>query len=117
MWAILTDVVLFEWFGLRVRQSRSPWGGPIYVPSHLRLIYCLDRAGARQARFEIQSHYLSADLPPGRMSIFAGYGLQIPEDFKREREGLAFIARQAEHFRSVNDYLFITQSLYTSGDA
>ena len=111
MWDILTDVVLQEWFGLRLPPSKLPWEGPIHLPPHLRLNYCLDRAYARQARSRIQSHYLAIDHDSNRMSIFAGYGLSIPNDMQREREGLDFLVRQSGHFRSVNDYLFITQNV------
>lgn len=111
MWDMLTDVVLQEWFGLRLPPSRLPWDGPIYLPPGVRFVYCLDRSAARQARDGIDSRYLSRGLPSDRMSIFAGYGLAIPDDLRREREGLEFLARQAEHFRSVRDYLFVVQTL------
>jgi hypothetical protein len=112
MWDILTGVVLQEWFGLRLPPSKLPWDGSICLPPNLRLNYCLDRTYARQAHSRIQSRYLSLDENPGRMSIFSGCGFSIPNDFQREREGLLFLARQADHFRSFNDYLFITQTLY-----
>lgn len=116
MWDILTCVVLQEWFGLRLPPSKLPWDGTICLPPNLRLNYCLDRTYARQARSRIQSCYLSLDENPGRMSVFSGYGLSIPDDFRREREGLLFLSRQAEHFRSLDDYLFITQNLYADGE-
>ncbi|MFO7904901.1 MAG: hypothetical protein ACQESR_30380 [Planctomycetota bacterium] len=116
MWDILTDVVLQEWFGLRLPPSKLSWGEPIVLPPHLRLIYCLDRSYARQARHTIQSRYLSQRRGPPDMSIFAGYGLSIPNDFQLEREGLLFLSRQAEQFRSTSDYLFITQNVYPDGD-
>lgn len=116
MWDILTCVVLQEWFGLRLPPSKLPWDGTICLPPNLRLNYCLDRTYARQARSRIQSCYLSLDENPGRMSVFSGYGLSIPDDFRREREGLLFLSRQAEHFRSIDDYLFITQNLYADGE-
>jgi hypothetical protein len=111
MWDILIDVVLQEWFGFRLPPSKVPWGGPIFLPPHLRLVYCLDRTYARQARSNINGNYLSLKREPPQISIFAGYGLPIFDDLKREREGLEFIARQAEHFRSPSDYLFITQNV------
>lgn len=111
MWDILNSVVLQEWFGLRLPRSKTPWGGAVYLPPHLRLIYCLDRTYARQARFDIHAHYLPLKREPPDMSIFAGFGLAISNDFERERDGLEFIARQAEHFRSLDDYLFIVQDL------
>ena len=45
------------------------------------------------------------------MSVFSGYGLDIHDDMSRERDGLAFLGRQADHFRSPDDYLFIVQEL------
>jgi len=116
MWDLLTDVVLQEWFGLRLPPSKLPWVEPIFLPPHQRLIYYLDRTSARQACSSIQSRYLSQKREPPDMSIFAGYGLSIPDDFQREREGLLFLSRQVEHFRSANDYLFITQNVYADVD-
>lgn len=111
MWGILTDVVLYEWFGLRLPPSKVPWDGPVYLPPHLRLLYCLDRSYARQACNDIQSRYLRLDHSARSRSIFAAYNVHVPDDFQREHEGLHFIARQIEHFRSRDDYLFITQAL------
>ena len=115
MWDTLTDVVLQEWFGLRLPPSRVPWDGPIHLPNHVRLIYCLDRTYARQAQSDIRKHYMALNRKPPEMSILAGYGLSIPDDLEREREGLEFLARQADHFRSTDDYLFIVQSVYPDG--
>ena len=109
-WDILTDVVLKEWFGVRLPSSKTPWEGPIYLPPHVRLVYCLDRASARQVRSDIHAHYpVKREYP--EISVFSGCGLSIPDDLELEREGLDFIARQSEHFRSPNDYLFITQEV------
>jgi hypothetical protein len=113
MWDMLTDVVLQEWFGLRLPPSRVPGGGPIHLPLHLRLIYCLDQTCARQTQSDIRKHYLGLNRKPPEMSIFAGYGISIPDDLQREREGLEFLARQVDHFRSMDDYLFIVQSVYS----
>ena len=109
MWGILTDVVLGEWFGLRLPPSKVPWKGPVYLPDECRLLYCLDRKYARQAKADIDRHYLSLKRGANSLSIFAGYGLVIPDDLERERDGLVFLARQAEHFRSLDDYLFMIQ--------
>ena len=112
MWDVLADVVLYEWFGLRLPPSKIPWGGPVFLPPRLRLIYCLDRSHARQARTSIHSRYVPQKREPPQNSIFEGYGLAIPDGLQREREGLLFLSRQADHFRSTNDYLFITQTVY-----
>src|SRR5262245_4442037 len=64
-------------------------------------------AYARQANADIHRHYLSLNRGAESISIFAGYGLTIRDDLERELDGLSFLARQAEHFRSLNDYLFI----------
>lgn len=109
MCGVLTDVVLREWFGLRRRRSKVPWEGPVYLPDEYRLLCCLDRHCARQAKADIHRHYLSLNREPGSTSIVAGYGLAVPNDQQREREGLVYLARQAEHFRSLDDYLFIVQ--------
>lgn len=111
MWGILTDVVLQEWFGLRLPPSKVPWQGPDDLPDGSRLLYCLDRSYARQAKADIHRYYLSLNRGLNSMSIFAGYGLIIPDDLVRERDGLSFLARQAEHFRSLDDYLFIVQDV------
>ncbi len=116
MWDILIDVVLQEWFGLRLPPSKLPWGETLYLPDDLRLLYCLDRKYARQAQADISRHYLSLKRRSDEMSIFAGYGLTIPDDIERERDGLVFLARQADHFRSLEDYLFVVQNAYPSGD-
>jgi len=116
MWDMLTDVVLQEWFGLRLPPSKLPWGEPLYLPNDLRLLYCLNQTSARQAKSDIHKHYLSLKREPPNLSIFAGYGLTVPDDFQREREGLRFLARQADHFRSTNDYLFIVQMVYPDVD-
>ena len=110
MWGILTDVVLQEWFGLRLPPSKLPWHGPIYLPDGIQLLYGLDRGSARQARADIHRHYFSLNRGSGSLSIFAGYGLAISDDLVRERDGLSFLARQAEHFRSLDDFLFILQT-------
>lgn len=107
MWSILTDVVLQEWFGLRLPPSKLPWQGPLYASQGCRFLYCLDRSYARQVKADIYRHYFSLDRGAESISIFAGYGLAIPDDLERERDGMAFLARQAEHFRSLDDYLFI----------
>lgn len=112
MWDILVDVVLQEWFGLRLPPSKLPWCGPLFLPPNLRLNYCLNRTYARQAHSEIQSRYLSLNPDPSRMSIFAAYGMSIPDDLERERQGLVFLSRQSDYFRSTNDYLFIMQNVY-----
>ncbi|EMI41729.1 hypothetical protein [Rhodopirellula sp. SWK7] len=114
---ILTDVVLQEWFGLRLPPSKLPGGLQIFVPPHLRLVYCLDYSSARQVMTRIRSCYFSRKRRPPDLSIFAGYGLSIPADFQLEREGLLFLARQCDHFRSNDDYLFITQCVYPDGNA
>ena len=111
MWGILTDVVLQEWFGLRLPPSKVPWQGPVFLPEGCRLLYCLDRSHARQAKADIDHHYFSLSRGADSMSIFAGYALRIPNDLERERDGLSFLARQAEHFRSFDDYLFIIQEV------
>lgn len=111
MWEILTDVVLREWFGLRLPPSKIPWDDAIFMPPHLRLVYCLDRSYARQARSAIHRRYLSQKRGPPAMSIFTGCGLSIPDDIQLERDGLLFLSRQAEHFSSASDYLFITQNV------
>ena len=107
---MLMHGILQEWFGLRLPPSKLPWDGPIFLPLHLKLIYCLDRTYARQVRADIRKHYFALNRQPPTMSIFAGHGVSISEDLEREREGLEFIARQAEHFRSIDEYLFIVQS-------
>ena len=117
MWDILTDIVLQEWFGLRLPPSKLPWGERLYLPPHLRLLYCLDRIYARQARSDIEKHYLSLKRERPNMSTFASYGLSIQDDLDRERDGLLFLSRQAEHFRSIDDYLFIVQTVYADGDS
>jgi hypothetical protein len=109
MWDILTDVVLHEWFGIRLPPLKLPWQGAIYLPDGCRLIYCFDRHDARRVTAEIHHHYDALNREGDSMSIFAGYGLSIPADVKRERDGLSFLARQAEYFRSLDDYLFIVQ--------
>jgi hypothetical protein len=111
MWDILNDVILQEWFGLRLPPSKVPWQGPVYLPDRWRLRYCLDRSYARQAKGDIDRHYLSLNRMAPSMSIFASYLLVIPNDLERERDGLSFLARQAEHFRSLDDYLFIIQEI------
>ena len=116
MWDILTDVVLEDWFGLRLPPSKLPWGEPLYLPDDLRLLYCLDRSCSQQAKADIYQHYLSLRRETFGISIFAGYGLAIPDDLERERDGLLFLSRQADHFRSLNDYLFVVQDLYDGSD-
>ena len=117
MWDVLRDAVLQEWFGLRLPRSKLPWGETLFLPNGVRLVYCLDRTYARQAQADIRRHYLSLKSRSGAMSIFAGYGLTIPDALEREREGLVFLAQQADHFRSLDDYLFIVQDLGTFVDA
>jgi hypothetical protein len=112
MWDMLTDVVLTEWFGLRLPPSKLPWAEPLYLPNDLRLLYCLNQTYARQAKSDIRKRYLSLKREPPDLSIFAGYGITVLDDFQRERDGLRFLARQADHFRSTNDYLFIVQTVY-----
>ena len=112
MWDILTDVVLQEWFGQRLPPFKVPWGGAVYVPDKHRLLYCFDRSNARQAQADINRSYLSLDPELRSLSIFSSYGLNIPDDFTREREGLQFLARQADHLPSLDDYLFIVQDMY-----
>jgi hypothetical protein len=109
MWDILTDVVLEEWFGLRLPPSRLPWNGPVCLPNECRLLYCLDRQRARQMKADIERRYLSRKRGVDSISIFAGYGLTVPDDMERERDGLVFLAHQADHFRSSDDYMFIIQ--------
>jgi hypothetical protein len=111
MWDILTNVVLLEWFGIRLPPSKIPWDGPVYLPNEFRLVYCLDRNSARQAKAEVQVHYHSLKRGSESLSIFAGYGLQVPNDIDRERDGLMFLAGQYEHFRSSTDYVFIVQQM------
>jgi hypothetical protein len=55
-------------------------------------------ADARALQCDIRRRYSSESWPPNRASIFEGYGLQIPDDKQRERQGLDYLARQAEHF-------------------
>ncbi|QDT03943.1 hypothetical protein K227x_23290 [Rubripirellula lacrimiformis] len=117
MWDVLTGVVLEEWFGLRLPPSKLPWGEPLHLPNDLRLLYCLDRRDARRAKADIDQHYLSLRREASCLSIFAGFGLAIRDDMERERDGLLFLSRQADHFRSLNDYLFVVQDLCDGGDA
>ncbi|TVP97438.1 MAG: hypothetical protein EA381_14965 [Planctomycetaceae bacterium] len=112
---MLADVVLREWFGLRLPPSKIPWDEPIFLPPHLRLVYCLDRSYARQARSSIHRRYLSRKRGSLDKSIFSGFGLSVPDDIQLERDGLLFLFRQSEHFRSASDYLFITQNVYADG--
>jgi hypothetical protein len=111
MWDILTDVVLQEWFGFRLPPSKLPWDGTIYLPDAWRLLYCLSRHCAQRAKADIQQHYLVLNRAPPDISIFEGYGLAVPDDLERERNGLCFLSRQADLFRSTDDYLFIVQNV------
>ena len=109
MWDILRDAILEEWFQLRLPTLKVPWDGPIYLPFNLRLAYCLDRSSARQATVSIEDRYISLNRYSTELSIFAGYGLNVPNDLEFERCGLTFVARQSHHFRTSDDYLFIVQ--------
>lgn len=109
MYDILTDIVLSEWFGIKRPRSKLPWGIRPYFPQGNRLLYCLDRVAASKLQSEITNKYLSIQRDPEFMSIFAGYGLSIPDDFALERNGLSFLARQREYFRSSNEFVLIIQ--------
>jgi hypothetical protein len=111
MWDILTDVVLQEWFGIRLPPSSVPWQGPTRLPNGFCLLHCFDRTKARQVKVDIDQHYLSLDRGDDSVSIFAGYACAIPDSLERERDGLRFLARQANHFRSLDDYLFIIEGV------
>lgn len=110
MWDVLTDVV-FEWFRLRLQLSNVPWDGPVCVPQGTRLLYCHDRSYARQAKHDIKRRYLSRVRESNSISVFTGCNMLVPDDFAREREGLEFIARQADHLASPDDFVFVIQEL------
>ncbi len=107
------DVILYEWFGVQLPTSKVPWEGPVYLPDGYRLLYCLERTYARQGKANITTKYLSRDRPPNANSVFGAYidSLQIPDEITREREALQFIARQADHLTSLDDYVFIVKDL------
>lgn len=107
MWEILTDVILEKSFGLRLPPSRVPWDGPVSLPHYLRLLFCLDRAGAKMVQADIQQRYQAVPRNSRDWSIFDNYGLSVTNSMERERDGFDFLARQAKHFRSLDDYVFV----------
>ena len=111
MWDILTDVILEEWFDIRIPPSKVPWGGEVSLPSRYRLLFCLDRTTARQLKNDITRRYFQDKSKQTFMSIFAEYGLTIPDDKRLERAGLQFLAQQADHFNSTGEHLLILQEM------
>lgn len=107
MWGLLTAEILWEWFGIRLPKRKVPWDGPVYLPPGHQLLYRFNRKDARALRHDVQRRYFEASHHPDRVSIFAGYGVNIPGDMQREREGFEFLARQTEHFDSDNQYVFV----------
>ncbi|TWT63238.1 hypothetical protein [Rubinisphaera italica] len=103
------DVALQEMFGIRLPPSINPWEGLLVLPAGYRLLFCLNQKYARQVRADIRKRYLDKDRPEDSLSIFAAYGLHIQDDLMREREGLQFLARQADHFSSQDNFIFIVQ--------
>ncbi len=113
MWDMITWTI-GEKFRIRLFHE-LPWDGPCYLPYGLDLRLCLNRHSARAIRNDIEQRYLSRPdrLREESMSVFAGYGVLIPNDMQRERDAMEFLARQAEHFESIDDYIFIVQEIET----
>lgn len=109
MWSILTDGVLHESFGIRLPVHRTPWGGPLWAPRRHDVLYLLDRHSSRQLKADICARYFATEAVRNGWcnTIFELYGLNLRDSAARERDGLAFLARQADHFCSPDDYLLI----------
>lgn len=63
---------------------------------------------------EIQQRYQSVPRNSDDMSIFENYLLSVTNSMEREHDGFAYLARQAEHFRSLDDYVFVILSEHVS---
>jgi hypothetical protein len=112
MWNVLTDVVLWEWFRIRLYRFRSLLSGPIVLPTGCEYLFHLNRSTARQLKNDIERRYFDGTLETGRPSIFSGYGLSLPDDLDCEREGMRYLSRQAEHFTGPDDRIIIMHELH-----
>lgn len=110
MWGMVS-VIAVEWLGIRLPELRTAWDGPICLPPEIHPLLCLNRTDARALRHDLQRRYFNRQFSPNRLSIFGGYGVDIAEEFSRERDGMEFLARQAEHLANVDDHILVVQHL------
>jgi hypothetical protein len=107
MWGMLTEIIR-EWYGISIpKHVRSEWGPPIVSPLGARVEMCLDRHAARRLQEEVCNSSYDPALPEGRISAFGGYGADVRDEHIREQEGMAFLARQAEHIPDLDHFVIV----------
>ena len=104
MWDVFTDVGIWEWYRIRLPNDSIPWGR-LCLPNDLTLLFLLDKQRSRALSVDINERYLNNSV---ECSLFAGYGMSIPNDIKHERNLMEFLARQTNHFENDDDYVLVT---------
>jgi hypothetical protein len=100
--------IIGEWYGIHVPfHQRSEWGPPIEQPPGVRVELCLDRHAARRLRHEITSSAYDPCKTSGRLSVFGGWAVAIPDEFALEQAGMEFLARQADHISQADQYIIV----------
>jgi hypothetical protein len=107
MWSMLVEIS-GAWYGIHVPlEYRTAWGDPIQPPPGVRVELCLDRHAARRLRHDIASSAYDPTSTAGTMTVFAGCGVAVPDEYARERDGMDFLRRQAEHITGPDQHLIV----------
>jgi hypothetical protein len=104
MWDVITDVGIWEWYRIRLPTNSIPWDR-LCLPNDLTLLFLLDKPRSRALSVDIHERYLNNSV---ECSLFAGYGMSIPNDIKHEQDLMKFLARQTNHFKNDDDYVLVT---------
>lgn len=106
MWRMLVEMA--GEYGITVPgHHKSEWGPPIVAPPGVSVEMCLDRHAARMMKTRLDKSTYTLKEAGDRLSVFANYGLPIPDEFEREAEGIAFIRRQPEYLTDLDHYLIV----------
>lgn len=110
MWDMLTTEN-GERFGFSIPH---PWTSATIQPRLSlpgeRMLLCLDQHTAQRLHNDVQDRYLRQKFNPSRLSAFGTFGLNVPNDVEREREGMEFLARQVNHFTAENQRIIVLLS-------
>ena len=103
MWDVLTDVVVWEWYRIRIPTPKALWHD-IHVTDGMRKLFLFDAQSANALSSDIAGRYLGKSV---KYSMFDGYGLAVEDGLKREQMAMAYLARQSKHIRHHDQYVLI----------